>query len=117
MGKVLKAGRVREVLRQGASARRAEAVAARFRPGEKVITRNDHPSGHTRLPRYLRGRVGVIDRDHGVFVFADAHAMGGGPCPQHLYSVRFAATTLWGSQGHARDAIYADLWDDHLDHA
>ena len=117
MGDLLKAERVGEVLRKGASARRSEPVEPRFREGDRVVTRNDHPSGHTRLPRYLRGRIGVIDRDHGVFVFADAHAMGRGPCAQHLYSVRFTAKTLWGSDGHARDAVYADLWDDHLEHA
>jgi nitrile hydratase len=51
-----------------------------------------------------------------VFVFADAHAAGLGRKPQHVYSVRFAARDLWGPDASPRDAVYVDLWDDHLDH-
>jgi nitrile hydratase len=59
----------------------------------------------------------VIDRDHGVFIFPDTHAAGLGRKPQHVYSVRFAARELWGPDGHARDAVYVDLWDDYLEAA
>ena len=47
------------------------AVAPRFQTGQRVRARNIHPIGHTRLPRYARGKVGTIERDHGVFVFPD----------------------------------------------
>jgi len=96
-------------------ARLDDDVPPKFRPGERVLTRNDHPIGHTRLPRYARGRRGVIDRDHGVFIFADTHAMTRDKKPQHCYSVRFAARELWGPGASARDSVYVDLWDDHLD--
>jgi nitrile hydratase len=92
-------------------------VPARFKAGDRVRTRNINPLGHTRLPRYARGRLGLIDRDYGVFVFPDTHALGQGPRPQHLYSVRFAARELWGPEAAAADAIYLDLWDDYLDPA
>jgi nitrile hydratase len=82
-----------------------------------VLTRNIHPTGHTRLPRYARGRRGVVDRDHGVWVFPDTHAMGQGPKPQHVYSVRFEARELWGPAAAPRDAVYLDLWDDYMDPA
>lgn len=75
------------------------------------------PGGHTRLPRYARGRKGVVHRVHGVFVFADANAMGLGGQPQYLYSVRFPARALWGDEAGARDTLYLDLWDPHLDPA
>lgn len=111
----LEADRVPEVLRKGSSARIDAPIPARFQPGERVRTRNIHPVGHTRLPRYARGKLGVIDRDHGVFIFPDAHAHGGGAKPQHCYSVRFTAQEIWGPQGDERGSIYIDLWDDHLD--
>ena len=92
-------------------------VPPRFRAGEPVVTRNINPTGHTRLPRYARGRRGVIERDHGVFIFADTHAMSRAQKPQHCYSVRFSARELWGAEAGARDGIFVDLWDDHLDPA
>ena len=75
---------------------RLDDKSAQFKPGDRVIARNIHPVGHTRLPRYARGRRGVIDRDHGVFIFADTNAASRDKKPQHLYSVRFAARELWG---------------------
>ena len=89
-------------------------AAPRFKVGDHVMARNINPVGHTRLPRYARGRRGMIDRDHGVFTFADSNAMTRDKKPQHLYSVRFAATELWGSAASPRDSAYLDLWDDHL---
>lgn len=115
--RVLKAGDVGKVLLKGGPARVDKDIPARFRPGESVVTRNINPAGHTRLPRYARGKRGVIDRHHGVFIFPDAHAAGKGKCPQNLYSVRFAARDLWGAEASAGDAVYLDLWDDYLDPA
>ncbi len=108
---------VAKFLRHRRHARRDDDVAPKFRPGDNVVARNINPAGHTRLPRYARGRRGVIDRDHGVFVFADTNAMRREQKPQHCYSVRFAARELWGPGAAARDGVYVDLWDDHLDPA
>jgi nitrile hydratase len=93
------------------------SVLPRFKPGEQVRARNFHPTGHTRLPRYARGKTGVIALDHGVYNFPDTNADGRGPKRQHVYSVRFAARELWGEQASARDSVYLDLWDDYLEHA
>lgn len=92
-------------------------IAPRFQVGDPVVTRNVHPLGHTRLPRYARGRTGVVDRDHGVFIFADTSGSGLGDKPQHLYSVRFAARELFGPEASAGDCVCIDLWDDHLEPA
>jgi len=100
-----------------ASARRDVAVSPRFMAGERVQARNIHPTGHTRLPRYARGKTGVIACDRGVFVFPDTNAELLGEKPQHLYSVRFAARELWGDGAPPRDAVHLDLWDDYLDPA
>jgi nitrile hydratase len=92
-------------------------VAPRFQAGQRVRARNINPVGHTRLPRYARGKLGAIDRDHGVFVFPDTNAHYLGEKPQHVYSVRFAARELWGQQAAQQDSVYLDLWDDYLDPA
>ena len=86
----------------------------RYKVGDVVTAKNINPIGHTRMPRYVRGRRGVIDRDHGVFVFADSNAMTREKKPQHLYSVRFTASELWGESASSIDSAYLDLWDDHL---
>lgn len=98
-----------------ASARRDVSVAPRFSAGQSVRARKINPIGHTRLPRYARGRVGVISHDRGVFVLPDTNSRFEGENPQHLYSVRFEARELWGDQASPRDSVYIDLWDDYLD--
>jgi nitrile hydratase beta subunit len=108
---------VPEMVARRNSARRNVAVAARFAVGQRVRARNINPTGHTRLPRYSRGKAGVIVRDHGVFVFPDTNAEFTGEKPQHVYSVRFAARELWGDQASPRDFVHLDMWDDYLDHA
>jgi nitrile hydratase beta subunit len=108
---------VPRLLRNRRAARVDAPVRPKFKAGDGVVARNLNPAGHTRIPRYVRGRRGAIDRDHGVFVFPDTHAAGLGPKPQHVYAVRFAARELWGPEANLRDAIYVDLWDDYLDPA
>jgi len=115
--KALKAENVENVLQNSRGARVDEDVPAKFKAGDRVLTRNINPVGHTRLPRYARARHGTIARDHGVFVFPDSHALGEGKKPQHLYSVHFSAVELWGDQASSRDGVYLDLWDDYLDPA
>ena len=85
-----------------------------FVVGDAVVVRNDHPAGHTRVPRYVRGRRGVIQRDHGVHPFEDDVAPDTEVGPQHLYTVAFTAAELWGSRGHARDRMHVELWERHL---
>ncbi|MGH8227233.1 MAG: SH3-like domain-containing protein [Steroidobacteraceae bacterium] len=99
----------------GASCRAEVATPPRFHPGETITARNMSPIGHTRLPRYVRGRRGVIERNHGGFVFADTRAHGLGDHPQYIYSVRFAARDLWGPEACAHDAVYVDLWESYIE--
>ena len=87
----------------------------RFAVGERVRTKKLNPTGHTRLPRYARGRIGTVDRAHGAHVFPDSNAHFRGENPQHLYSVRFSARELWGDAAAPRDAVYIDLWEDYLE--
>jgi nitrile hydratase len=111
---------------------RADEVAARFgrrgsylregplpafAEGDKVRARNLNPPGHTRLPRYVRGRRGVIVARRGAHVFPDSHAHGKGEDPRPLYSVRFTARELWGPDANARDSVCLDLWEPYLERA
>jgi nitrile hydratase len=86
-----------------------------FKTGQRVRARNIQPIGHTRLPRYARGKIGVVERDHGVYVFPDTNAHAKGEKRQHVYSVRFAARELWGEAASPRDSVYLDMWDDYLE--
>ena len=104
-------------LSRGIATSQDASVTACFKVGERVRARNIHPSGHTRLPRYARGRVGVIVRDHGVYNFPDTNAHFLGEKRQHVYSVRFTARELWGEKASGRDSVYIDMWDDYLERA
>src|SRR5262245_22986233 len=96
-----------------ASARRDLVVTPRFKSGNHVRARNLNPTGHTRLPRYVRAKRGVVVLDRGVFLFPDSNAHLLGEKPQHVYSVRFAARELWGEQASPRDFVHLDMWDDY----
>jgi nitrile hydratase beta subunit len=87
--RVLAAADVPAALARGGPVERPAPRAARFACGSRVRARVMDPRGHTRLPRYARGRVGVVERVHGCHVFPDSNAAGRGEDPQWLYSVRF----------------------------
>jgi len=88
---------------------------AGFKVGDRVVARNFNPQHHTRLPRYARGKRGVVRYDHGVFVFPDTHAHGQGGKPQHVYTVAFDARELWGADRNQRAPVYLDCWEDYLE--
>ena len=98
----------------GASCRMDAQVPSKYSVGDKVIAANIHPTGHTRLPRYIRGKAGRIERDHGVFAFPDSSVSGVHSDPQHVYSVRFEGEALWGENANARSCVYIDLFDKYL---
>jgi nitrile hydratase beta subunit len=104
-------------LAKGTVSERNSGADALYKVGQHVRALNINPTTHTRLPRYARGKRGVIERDHGLFVFPDTNAQFLGEHPQHVYSVRFTASELWGEQSTSRDAVYLDLWDGYLERA
>jgi nitrile hydratase subunit beta len=93
---------------------RETGARPRFAPGDPVVTRNFHPHGHTRLPRYARGKRGAIARYHGVHVLPDTNAHGRGEQPEPLYSVRFDARELWGESAEPNQQVHIDLWESYL---
>jgi nitrile hydratase beta subunit len=98
----------------GVSSLRAVDREPRFAAGDEIVARNFHPAGHTRLPRYLRGRRGVVKSVLGAFVFPDARAAGQGEQPEHCYTVRFEAHELWGDSAEPRASVWLDLWESYL---
>jgi nitrile hydratase len=111
--RVAKAGMIPAILAAGGPADRAAGKPRGFAPGDTVRTRNINPRGHTRLPRYARGKAGEIVAVHGAHIFPDSNARGMGEDPQWLYTVRFSARELWGKD--TKDAVCIDLWEPYLE--
>jgi nitrile hydratase beta subunit len=113
--KALAAADVEATLARGGPASRPSDRVARFVVGDRVRTRNTHPHTHTRLPRYARDKVGTVERLHGTHVFPDSNAHFAGEDPQWLYTVRFTARELWGTD--APDSVSIDAFEPYLEPA
>ena len=92
-------------------------LAARFHVGDRVRGRNIHPTTHTRMPRYTRGKTGVVERDRGIFDLPDSEQLSLESQPQHVYLIRYTARELWGEEASAHDSLYIDMWEDYLEPA
>ena len=92
-------------------------ASAQFKPGDRVRAKNMHPMTHTRLPRYTRGHIGVVERVLGCEVFPDSAAMERGENPQWLYTVVFEATELWGSDADPTSKVSIDAFEPYLERA
>lgn len=106
-------GDVDRVLRRRSFGRPA-LRAPRFKIADRVRARNIHPKSHTRLPRYVRGHVGVVERVHGPHVFPDATVMGRGEDPQWLYTVRFDSRELWGADADPTVKVSIEAFEPYL---
>lgn len=111
----LMAADVPAVLARGAPVDRAPDRPAAFAVGDSVRAVLANPRHHTRLPRYIRGRPGTIERVQGFHVFPDAHAQGQGEAPQWCYSVRFQGQDLWGPDAEPGTAVLVDCWESYLE--
>lgn len=87
----------------------------RYSPGDVVRARNIHPEGHTRLPRYARGRKGVVQSMIGAFPLPDAHAHGDYRA-EYCYVIEFDGQELWGVEdAEPNTRVHLDLWEGHLE--
>ena len=114
--RVLTVEKVGPAMARGGPVEVAINAPPRFGVGDRVRAINRHPAGHTREPRYVRGRVGVIHEHYGAHLFPDLSAAGRRE-GRHLYSVRFEAGELWGESAVPAGAVYVDLWEDYLEPA
>jgi nitrile hydratase len=115
--RVLSPDDVSKVLHRGGPTERETNSAARFKAGDAVRTRNINPLTHTRLPRYVRGHVGTVERVIGFHVFPDSNAQGAGENPQWLYCVRFDGRELWGENADPTVRVSVDAWEPYLEPA
>jgi nitrile hydratase subunit beta len=106
---------IANVSRAGRPVTRKIRQKPRLAVGDKIVTRNLNPHGHTRLPRYTRSKRGVIVAHHGAHVFPDTNAHGLGENPQHLYTVRIAMRKLWGDNAEPNESVLIDLWESYLE--
>jgi nitrile hydratase len=81
---------------------------------DSVRARAHGVSGHTRLPAYVRGRVGRVTNRHGAHVLPDANAHGEKRY-EHLYTVAFEAAELWAEARDRRESVYLNLWESYLE--
>ncbi|MBO0813804.1 MAG: nitrile hydratase subunit beta [Actinobacteria bacterium] len=94
----------------------AEASEPRFAVGDRVRVRDWHPPGHTRCPRYVRGKEGVVVRLDGTHSVPDIEAHSTARRYEPTYSVRFDAASLW-RDGQRGVWVHVDLWDSYLEPA
>ena len=113
--RVLKEADVHATLARGASTERLPVEPARYAPGQKVQVRKLQADHHTRLPAYVLGKEGVVEKIRGVHVFADAHAQGLGEQPQWLYAVVFDGVELWGEAGSPGVQVCIDAFEPYLE--
>lgn len=114
--RVLQAADVAAVLARGSPTERPAAAPARFAIGQAVRMRAGRVDHHTRLPGYVQGRRGTVERLHGAHVFADSNAQGAGEAPQWLYTVVFEEAELWGGAAQ-KLAVSVDAWESYLEAA
>src|SRR3569832_967815 len=96
---------------------REPLATAMFKPGYRVRTVNIHPMTHTRLPRYARDKVGVVERSNGCHVFPDTNAHGKGDHPQWLYTVVFDGAELWGADGDSTLKVLIEAFEPYIERA
>jgi len=94
---------------------RSSRREARFKPGDRVRTRNINPPGHTRLPRYARGRTGLVEALRGCHVYPDAVTSGRGEDPQWLYTVVFTGRELWGAEADPTVKVSIEAFEPYLE--
>jgi nitrile hydratase beta subunit len=115
LARLLKGADVAAVLAKGSPTVRPATAPALFTAGDRVRTVSTPAPHHTRLPGYARGKQGIVERVHGVHVFADANSQGLGEQPRWLYTVVFDGSELWGEKGHEELRVSIDAWEPYLE--
>jgi len=119
--RVLRGTDVAAALAKGSPVDRPASAPACFQPGDRVVARNRHPQGHTRLPRYVRGHTGTVQIVHGAHLFADTHVRCVLPpfddTAHWLYTVVFDGRDLWGPESEAGLEVSVDAWEPYLEAA
>lgn len=113
--RVLAASNVPALLARGGPCDRPVGTTPAFKPGDQVRTRNMNPATHNRLPRYAKGKLGVVETIQGGFVFPDDNAHGKGENPEWVYTVVFTAPEIWGEDADPHQTLSIDAWESYLE--
>ena len=105
---------VTTIISTGAPTQLPQRTPGRFQLNQPVVVNPDNPKHHTRAPSYVKGVRGIITHLHGAHIYADEHAKTGNKVPEHLYSVRFEGTDIWGSAAEPNSCVYVDLFEPYL---
>ncbi|MET7493014.1 nitrile hydratase subunit beta [Streptomyces sp900116325] len=89
-------------------------AAPAFAEGERVRAKNMSPTGHTRLPGYVRGHTGVVALIQPASVLPDTNAHFQGENPEYVYSVRFDSHELWGADAEPF-ALTIEMFESYLE--
>src|SRR3954466_14696043 len=117
VARTLTPGGVAGMLHRGGPTEREATTPALFAAGDRARAKMTHPPTHTRLPHYVRGHLGTIERAIGFHVFPDSNAVGAGENPQWLYTVAFEGSELWGAESDAGLKVSIDAWEPYLERA
>ncbi|MCY3650902.1 MAG: nitrile hydratase subunit beta [Acidimicrobiaceae bacterium] len=85
-----------------------------FSPGDRVRAKDMRTGGHTRMPGYIRGRTGTVHALRPAALLPDTNAHFQGENPQHVYTVEFDSTELWGPDAEAA-MLRIDLFESYLE--
>ncbi len=113
--RLLKADQAAAAMARGGPCNRAVTTPPRFAAGQRVRARNMHPEHHTRLPRYARGRMGMIEAVREGYVLPDSNAHGRGENPEWVYTVAFTGRELWGGEADPALTVSIDAWESYLE--
>ena len=89
----------------------------RFAVGDQVRAKQIYPAGHTRLPRYIRGKIGRVFKTYRPQTLQDAEPVDGASRPQAVYAVKFSGDQLWGAAAEANSCVLLDMWESYLEEA
>ena len=107
--------RVRAGVYRQRQAHREPARPPAFAVGDPVRARRIEHAGHTRLPRYVQGKRGIVGAVYAAYDLPDDTSGGEDAPVQQLYSVRFEGPELWGSSAEPGTALHIDMWEGYLE--
>ena len=113
-GNSAKPDQLDDILRRGGPTEMRAESTALYRVGDTVCVKMFNPKSHTRAPRYIRGRCGVIANHYGAHVFPDENAKSAKRVPAHLYCVQFTGMEVWGQGAEPGTSIFVDLFEPYL---
>ncbi|MGR3292264.1 MAG: nitrile hydratase subunit beta [Paracoccaceae bacterium] len=112
--KALSVAEVVAIGKNGAVSFETEATTpSLYSVGDTIRTKSRTTADHSRLPAYARNARGTIITHHGSHWLPDQGAEGL-HVGEHLYTVAFAATELWGPQANPRDTVTLELWESYF---